>query len=32
MPAARPGTVVDERENRNDSMDDKLSFGAFGCY
>jgi hypothetical protein len=32
MPIAEPGTVVDKREDKNDSMDDKLSSGAFGCY
>jgi hypothetical protein len=32
MPTTRPRTVVDEREDRNDSMDDKLSSGVFGCY
>jgi hypothetical protein len=32
MPAAGPRTVVDEREDKNDFVDDKLSSGAFGCY
>jgi hypothetical protein len=32
MPVAGSGTMVDEREDENDSVDDKLSSGAFGCY
>jgi hypothetical protein len=32
MPVARPGTVMDEREDGNDFVDDRLSSGAFGCY
>jgi hypothetical protein len=31
MPAARPGTIMDEREDKNDFVDDRLSSGAFGC-
>jgi hypothetical protein len=32
MPVAELGTVVDEKEDGNDSVDDKLSSGTFGCY
>jgi hypothetical protein len=32
MPVARPRTVVDEREDKNDFVDDRLSSKAFGCY
>jgi hypothetical protein len=32
MPAARLGTVVDEKEGENDFVDGRLSSGAFGCY
>jgi hypothetical protein len=32
MPAARPRTMVDEREAGNDYVDDKLSSSVFGCY
>jgi hypothetical protein len=32
MPVAGPETMVDEKEDGNDSVDDKLSSGAFGCY
>jgi hypothetical protein len=28
----RAGTVVDEREDKNDFVDDRLSSNAFGCY
>jgi hypothetical protein len=32
MPVARPRTMVDERVDENDFVDDRLSSGAFGCY
>jgi hypothetical protein len=32
MPVAGLETVVDEKKDINDSGDDTLSSGAFGCY
>jgi hypothetical protein len=32
MPVAEPETIVDERDDGNDFVDDRLSSGAFGCY
>jgi hypothetical protein len=32
MTAVRPGTVVDERKDENDFVDDRLSSSAFNCY
>jgi hypothetical protein len=32
MPAARPRTVVDEREDENDFVNDRLSSSTFGSY
>jgi hypothetical protein len=32
MPIVGSKTVVDKREDGNDSVDDKLSSGAFSCY
>jgi hypothetical protein len=32
MPATGPRTIVDERQDKNDFVDDRLSFGAFGYY
>jgi hypothetical protein len=32
IPIAELETMVDEKEDRNDFVDDKLSSGAFGCY
>jgi hypothetical protein len=32
MPVAGPKTIVDEREDKNDFVDGRLSSSAFGCY
>jgi hypothetical protein len=32
MSVAGPGTVVDEREDKNHFVDDRLSSGTFDCY